>query len=90
MGIPFPQQSQISSPTFFYRIKAHKKEELYKVIWTELEAIVQSSGSSNGHKLVLNCLRDCRARGSETAEKAELDQAIREIDGELHFNPFLF
>lgn len=76
------RNEQLSLPILGNRIKAHKKEELYKVIWTELEAIVQSSGSSNGHKLVLNCLRDCRARGSETAEKAELDQAIREIDGE--------
>lgn len=50
-------------------------------MWTELEMLVSSSNNSPGHKAILQCIRECRSRGPEhTAEKLELEQALRELD----------
>lgn len=50
-------------------------------MWAELEILLQNSGSSNGHKAVLQCLKDCKARGPEM----EVDQAVREIESKSKF-----
>lgn len=61
------------------RIKAHKKDEQYRLMWNELELLVSSNGKSLGHKSILQCIRECRTRGPD-AEKMEVDTPIREFE----------
>lgn len=64
-----------------HRLKTIKKEEQYRLLWSELEILISNTGKSPGHNAILSCIRDCRARGpNQTADKVELDQAIRELD----------
>lgn len=66
----------------FYRLKGNKKEEQYRLLWAELETLLAASSLSPGHKVILQCIRDCRSRTPEQgSDKMELDQAIRELDG---------
>lgn len=62
------------------RLKGNKKEEQYRLLWAELETLLIASSKSPGHKAILQCIRECRSRGPETADKIELDHAIREIE----------
>lgn len=64
-----------------HRLKSIKKEEQYRLLWSELEILISNTGKSPGHNAILSCIRDCRARGpNQTADKVELDLAIRELD----------
>lgn len=64
-----------------HRSKSNKKEEQYRLLWSELDAVVSTSGHSVGHKAVLKCLRDCRASGpDQSVEKMELDNAVKDLD----------
>jgi hypothetical protein len=74
----------LTLPNMGHRMKANKKEEQYRLLWSELEAVVvASNGKSLGHKTVMQCLRDCRSSstpGGDRSDKLELDQALRELD----------
>lgn len=66
----------------FYRLKGNKKEEQYRLLWAELETLLAASSLSPGHKVILQCIREYRARTPEqSSDKMEIDQAIRELDG---------
>lgn len=68
----------LSLPNMGHRIKGAKKEEQYRLLWQELEILIQSSGSSAGLKTILQCLKDCRVR--DGSEKGEIDQATSELE----------
>lgn len=63
-----------------HRLKGPKKDEQYRILWTELEILIANSGKSPGHMALLSCIRECRARGPDSGDKLELDAVIRELD----------
>ncbi|KAG4080028.1 hypothetical protein HA402_006340 [Bradysia odoriphaga] len=64
-----------------HRLKGNKKEEQYRLLWAELETLLIASSKSPGHMTILQCIRDCRSRGGDqSADKVELDQALRELE----------
>ncbi|XP_055716375.1 protein asunder [Phlebotomus papatasi] len=67
-------------PSMGHRLKGSKKEDQYRLFWSELEILVATSGTSKGHKTVLACIRECRSRGSDSAEKFTFDATHREFD----------
>lgn len=74
------RHESLNLPNMGHRLKGNKKEDQYRLLWSELEVLVYNSGSSAGHKSVLQCIKECRTRSHETIDKIELDQAIRELD----------
>ncbi|XP_055375477.1 protein asunder [Condylostylus longicornis] len=63
------------------RFRSSKKEEQFKLLWNELELLIQSSGNSTGHKAVLLSLRECKMKCSEFSNnKPEVNQSINEIE----------
>lgn len=43
-------------------MKGVKKDEQYRLLWNELETVISTAGKSSGHKQLLTCIRECRAR----------------------------
>lgn len=62
-------------PNMGNRLKGGKKDEQYRLLWSELETVISTSGKSLGHKTLLSCIRECRARTSldPVIEKVDLD-----------------
>lgn len=61
---------------YLHRLKGSKKDEQYKLVWSELEIILQNSLNSPEHKAILQSLQECRSRGGETSStKAETDSS---------------
>lgn len=71
----------LNLPNMGHRLKSIKKDEQYRLLWSELEILISNTGKSPGHNAILSCIRDCRARGpNQSSDKVELDQALRELD----------
>lgn len=71
----------LNLPNMGHRLKSIKKDEQYRILWSELEILISNTGKSAGHNAILSCIRECRARGpNQTADKIELDQAVRDLD----------
>uniref|UniRef100_A0A336MX73 Protein asunder n=1 Tax=Culicoides sonorensis TaxID=179676 RepID=A0A336MX73_CULSO len=51
-------------PNMGNRLKGVKKDEQYRLLWSELDTVIGTSGQSKGHKAVLSCLRECRTRSN--------------------------
>lgn len=66
-------------PNASQRIKGHKREEQYKVLWNELETFIKNNLHSENHRSVYGCLLECHKFNFDE-EKVELDQALRELD----------
>lgn len=47
--------------TFLNRSKGIRREEQWRQVWNELEALVRGHQSSAGHRAVLHSVRECRA-----------------------------
>lgn len=59
---------QLPLPNMGHRLKGAKKEEQYRLLWTELEVLAMLSGKTS----ILNCIRDCRSRNpAESADKGQ-------------------
>ncbi|XP_058813409.1 protein asunder [Topomyia yanbarensis] len=72
------RQESLALPNMGHRLKGAKREEQYRLLWSELETIVSHSGTSTGHKAVLKCVRDCRSRTPlEVQDKDEAAEAHR-------------
>ncbi|GAB0094861.1 Protein asunder [Sergentomyia squamirostris] len=67
-------------PSMGHRLKGSKKEDQYRLFWTELEILVATSGTSVGHKTILACIRECRSRGTDSSEKFAFDPAHRDTE----------
>lgn len=83
----------LALPNMTHRLKGNKKEEQYRLLWSELDILVATSGKSAGHKAVLQCIKDCRTRGPEkSADAVELDLATKELEslGKWFVQLFLF
>ncbi|XP_037074560.1 integrator complex subunit 13-like [Pollicipes pollicipes] len=57
-----------------------KREEQYRALWSELEALVRAHCRSDGHQAVLECVTECRSQGRVPEERLGLDQAMEELD----------
>lgn len=66
-------------PNVGQRLKGHKREEQYKIMWGELETFLKSNLHSENHRSVYGCLLECH-KGCLDDEKVQLDQALRELD----------
>lgn len=64
----------------YFSSKGNKKEEQLRLLWTEIETLITQCGTSPGHKTILQCIRDCRASSGLSADKVELENAVRELD----------
>uniref|UniRef100_A0A182NG84 Protein asunder n=1 Tax=Anopheles dirus TaxID=7168 RepID=A0A182NG84_9DIPT len=69
------RQETLALPNMGHRLKGNKKEEQYRLLWSELETIVNCNGSSPGHKAIVSCIRECRrmypnADGSDPYDKS--------------------
>uniref|UniRef100_A0A182SIC2 Protein asunder n=1 Tax=Anopheles maculatus TaxID=74869 RepID=A0A182SIC2_9DIPT len=69
------RQETIAMPNMGHRLKGNKKEEQYRLLWSELEAVVNYNGTSPNHKAIVSCIRECRrmypnADGSEQHDKS--------------------
>lgn len=58
---------------FFDRLKGNKKDEQYKLVWAELELILENGPKSPGHKVILKCVKDYRS-DSDPSDKSDLDR----------------
>lgn len=58
-----------------YRLKGTKKDDQYKLLWSELEVLIQSSGDTPQHKAILQCLQECRSKGVEPAAKSDSESS---------------
>lgn len=64
-------------PNMGNRLKGIKKDEQYRILWTELETAISTAGKSNGHKQLIGCIRDCKARNPhEPASIEKVDLAV--------------
>ncbi|KAK8735783.1 hypothetical protein OTU49_005315 [Cherax quadricarinatus] len=77
-GDPLP------SPMAGQRGKGMKREDQYRVVWTELEQYLQLHLHSADHEKVLECFMECHNK-VETPEykgddKVDIDQALKELD----------
>ncbi|XP_044731997.1 protein asunder isoform X2 [Chrysoperla carnea] len=68
-----------------HRIKGQKREDQYKVLWSEIETLLKNNCHTKNHTAVYNCLLECHKFPVEETEakisdKVELDQALRELD----------
>ncbi|XP_052867739.1 protein asunder [Anopheles cruzii] len=54
------RQESLAIPNMGHRLKGSKKEEQYRLLWCELETIVNCNGSSPAHKAIVSCIRECR------------------------------
>uniref|UniRef100_A0A182PEI2 Protein asunder n=1 Tax=Anopheles epiroticus TaxID=199890 RepID=A0A182PEI2_9DIPT len=69
------RQEVLALPNMGHRLKGNKKEEQYRLLWSELETIVNCNGASPAHKAIVSCIRECRrmypnADGSDPYEKS--------------------
>uniref|UniRef100_A0A182XLY0 Protein asunder n=1 Tax=Anopheles quadriannulatus TaxID=34691 RepID=A0A182XLY0_ANOQN len=54
------RQEVLALPNMGHRLKGNKKEEQYRLLWSELETIVNCNGASPAHKAIVGCIRECR------------------------------
>lgn len=66
-------------PSLGQRIKGHKREEQYKIMWNELETFIKNNLHSENHRQVYNCLLECH-KFNFSEEKVDVDQALREYN----------
>lgn len=66
-------------PNMGHKMKGRKKEEQYRLLWTELEILASAAGKT----AILSCIRECRSRGgAEGAEKVEGGgETTKELEG---------
>ncbi|XP_050068914.1 protein asunder [Anopheles maculipalpis] len=69
------RQETIAMPNMGHRLKGNKKEEQYRLLWSELETVVNYNGTSPSHKAIVSCIRECRrmypnADGNDPHDKA--------------------
>ncbi|XP_067005388.1 integrator complex subunit 13 [Anabrus simplex] len=85
----------LQTPSMGQRGKGPKREEQYRIMWTELEGFIRAHCRTDQHSRILNCLLECRNKPDEEKiktekngkeDKVELDQAIRELDEFGKFN----
>ena len=55
-------------PTIGTRGKGPKREELYRIMWNEIEHFLREYCSSPEHNAVLNCLLECRSKPDEKGQ----------------------
>lgn len=72
----------LTLPISSNRLKGSKKDDQYRLMWAELELLLETGPKTVRHIAILNCVRDCRSDDRlGLAEKTEADAAAREIEG---------
>ncbi|XP_077296917.1 integrator complex subunit 13 asun isoform X2 [Arctopsyche grandis] len=57
--------------------KGPRREEHWRQVWGELEALVRGHQGSPGHRAVLHCLRECRTSDSGNTSGSSNDSSVR-------------
>lgn len=74
----------LTLPVSGHRLKGNKKEDQYRLLWTELELLLETGPRSAGHNAILQCVRECRSEDRLCfVEQAEGDAAVEALRGEL-------
>lgn len=79
----------LNLPNMGHRLKGNKKDEQYRLLWSELEILVSNTGNSKGHKSILDCIRECRAKGTDQiTDKIDVDPSLKDTEesGSSHEN----
>lgn len=71
-----------------HRSKGQKREEQYKILWSEIDTLLKNNCHTANHTAVYNCLLECHkfpveepvVKVENLPDKVELDQALRELD----------
>lgn len=62
------RQEPLPLPSMSQKMTTKKKEDQYRLLWTELEILASSSGKT----VIVNCIRECRSRsGTASGEEKE-------------------
>lgn len=64
------RQEPLPLPNMTHKLTGKKKEEQYRLLWTELEILASVAGK----QAILSCIRECRSKAAEistTSEKGE-------------------
>ncbi|PSN39663.1 Protein asunder [Blattella germanica] len=87
------KNESLQTPNMGQRGKGPKRDEQYRIMWSELETFLRANCRTDQHNRVLNCLLECRNKSDgekskveKKDDKVELDQAIRELDQFGKFN----
>ncbi|KAJ9581248.1 hypothetical protein L9F63_023574 [Diploptera punctata] len=81
------KNESLQTPNMGQRGKGPKRDEQYRIMWSELETFLRANCRTDQHNRVLNCLLECRNKTDgdkikleKKDDKVELDQALRELD----------
>lgn len=71
----------LTLPISGHRLKGNKRDEQYRLLWAELELLLETGPNTPGHNVILQCVRDCRAEDRVSlVERNESDAAVRELE----------
>lgn len=62
------------------RGKPPKREEQFKMMWTELEKMVRAHCRTDAHNKILYTVMELRSKDPDKSDRIELDDALRELD----------
>lgn len=65
----------LALPNMGNRLKGTKKDDQYKLLWSELEVLIQNSADTPQHKAILQCLQECRSKGIESSAKSDSESS---------------
>lgn len=73
----------LTLPVSGHRLKGNKKEDQYRLLWTELELLLETGPRSAGHNAILQCVRECRSEDRLCfVEKCEADASAEALRGD--------
>lgn len=69
--VTFEARHEPLSLPLSHRLKGTKKDDQYRLLWAEMETVLESAPNSRGHQKILQCLRDCRNNVTEHKEQSK-------------------
>lgn len=69
------RQEPLTLPIGAHRLKGNKKDEQYRLLWAELELLLELGPQSAGHKKILKCVKN-----DQSNEKNDSDVTMRDAD----------
>lgn len=69
------RQEPLTLPVGAHRLKGSKKAEQYRLLWAELELLLELSSQSAGHKSILKLIKN-----DQSSDKNDSDVTMRDVD----------
>lgn len=70
------RQEPLPTPSVVQKLTPKKKEEQYRLLWTELEILSSAAGKTS----ILNCIRECRSRGAADGAGDKSDSVAKDSE----------